>query len=209
MAGCPASTQIVYFSTCSIEDPGSRDSEYVKHKIRMEGRIRERPRHLILRLPQVAGSTPNPHTLLNFLHARITRSERFPVWRGATRNVIDVEDVVKIALDLIATEGANAETINVASPRSYTILDIVRIMERALGIRAVCDIVDKGWAVPIETSRVANSARRCAIAFDSGYLGGVIEKYYGAPIAKSTPVSTLFPYLPGRVSAYLPDASVA
>ena len=55
LAGCGPSDRIVYFSTCSIEDPSAQDSEYVKHKIRMENRVRERESYLILRLPQVAG----------------------------------------------------------------------------------------------------------------------------------------------------------
>ena len=74
LAGCGPRERIVYFSTCSIEDPSARDSDYVKHKIRMENRIRERERYLILRLPQVAGGnaespypaelSPCPHSAL-------------------------------------------------------------------------------------------------------------------------------------------------
>lgn len=180
LAGTPASERIVYFSTCSIEDPASRNSEYVQHKIRMENLVRERARHLILRLPQVAGNTPNPHTLLNFLYERITRSERFHVWGNAMRNIIDVEDVVKISMDLIATEGANGETINVASPHLLMMLDIVHAMERVLCARAVFDILDKSSGGRIDIVRISDSIRRCAIAFGDSYLDGIIAKYYGA-----------------------------
>lgn len=181
MAACPASTRLVYFSTCSIGDCSLQDSEYVKHKRQMEKRVRERANHLILRLPQVAGATPNPHTLLNYLQARIARSERFQVWSGATRNIIDVEDIVRITLDLIVTEGANAETINIASPYSTRMSDIVHAMEHALDARAVFDIVDKGSRVQIDTGRIAAASRRCAPAFSAGYLDDVIGKYYGVP----------------------------
>lgn len=179
MAACPPGDRFVYFSTCSIEDPAMRESEYVRHKVRMENLVRERAGHLILRLPQVAGSTPNPHTLLNYLHARIARSERFHIWSGATRNIIDVEDVVKIAMDLIATEGASAETINIANPRSTMMLDIVRAMERTLDTRAIFDMLDKGSGAPIDIGRISASIRRCTIAFGDSYLGDIIEKYYG------------------------------
>lgn len=180
LAECSANDRIVYFSTCSIEDPASRDSDYVKHKIRMENRVRERANYLILRLPQVAGETPNPHTLLNYLHARIARSERFHIWGGAMRNIIDVDDIVRITMDLIAVEGANAETINIASPRSSMMLDIVHAMERALDTRAVFDISDKGSGAPIDTGRISASIKRCAVPFGDAYLGDIIEKYYGA-----------------------------
>lgn len=179
LAACPPGDRFVYFSTCSIEDPAMRDSEYVQHKIRMENLVRWRPGHLILRLPQVAGRTANPHTLLNYLHDRITRAERFTVWGGAMRNVIDAADVVKIAMDLVVTEKASAATINIANPRSTMMPDIVRAMERVLGVRAVFDIVDKDSGAPIDTRRIAASIGRCGIVFGDAYLDGVLEKYYG------------------------------
>ncbi|HZW25847.1 MAG TPA: hypothetical protein VFF26_10220 [Gallionella sp.] len=179
MAACPPGDRFVYFSTCSIEDPAMRESEYVRHKIRMENLVRERAGHLILRLPQVAGRTPNPHTLLNYLHARITHSEHFQVWSRAMRNIIDAADVVKIAMDLIVTENASAATINVANPRSTMMPDIVKAMERVLGIRAVFDILDKDSGAPIDTSRIAAAIERCGIGFGDAYLDGILEKYYG------------------------------
>lgn len=179
MAGCATSDRFVYFSTCSIEDPFSQDSEYVKHKIQMENRVRCRRRHLILRLPQVAGNTPNPHTLLNFLYTRMARSESFQIWGGATRNIIDVEDVAQIVMDLIVTEGVNAEIINIANPRTYTMLEIVRAMELTLRCRAVYDIVDKGAALSIDISRISASIERRKIMFGDGYLENTIKKYYG------------------------------
>lgn len=62
----------------------------------MEALVTHHPRHLILRLPQVAGRTPNPHTLLNYLYARISRGESFRLWRNARCNIIDVDDVAAI-----------------------------------------------------------------------------------------------------------------
>jgi hypothetical protein len=178
--GCRMGDRLVYFSSCSIADPASCDSAYVHHKLRMEDLVRARARYLILRLPQVAGNTPNPHTLLNYLHAHIARSERFHIWGGATRNIIDVDDIVKITLDLIETEGASAETINIANPHSTAMLDIVHALERVLDTRAVFDVLDKGAKVPIDTGRITASIRRCGIRFGNAYLGNIIEKYYGA-----------------------------
>lgn len=203
MAGCSASTRLVYFSTCSTADSSLQDSDYVKHKRLMEERVRERANHLILRLPQVAGVTPNPHTLLNYLHERIARSERFQVWSGATRNIIDVEDIVRITLDLMETEGANAETINIASPYSTKMLDIVHAMEHAMDTRAVFDIVDRGSRVPIDTGRISSSIRRCGLIFGDAYIGGIIEKYYGAyctEMEAALPVSPSVWQSPMRIS---------
>ena len=105
----------LYFGTCSANGPLGSASPYVQHKIKMEKIVEEHPRYLILRLPQTAGKTENPHTLLNYIFARIIRSERFQVWKNARRNIIDVDDVVRIAIGLALEEGVRRESINAAN----------------------------------------------------------------------------------------------
>ena len=179
-AAIPDSSLFVYFSTCSVEDPAEQYSSYVQHKRIMETRVRNRNRYLILRLPQLAGATPNPHTLLNFLYARIVRSERFSVWRGATRNIIDVDDVARIACDLLLVEHVNGETINIANIAGSPILDIVAAMERATGHRAIFDIIERGSGYAIDVARSAAARLRCAVNFDAGYLERTLRKYYAS-----------------------------
>lgn len=169
----------LYFSTCSVDDPATRENPYVRHKLAMEQLVRQRQRHLIVRLPQLAGFTPNPHTLLNYLHARIARSERFAIWRRATRNIIDIDDAAGIVADLVATEKACGETINVANPRSYGIFDVVRAMEDRLGHKAIFDIIDRGGGYAINIDRTQAALHRCGMAFPDDYLRRVIGKYYG------------------------------
>ena len=175
----PAETLCVYFSTCSIYDPSLKDSPYVLHKIRMESLVKECDRYLILRLPQVVGRTPNPHTLLNYLFARIIRSERFTIWGGATRNIIDVEDVVRVASDLILVEGACNETIDIANTENYDILDIVKTMGTVVNRQPIFSIINKGNSYYIEASRISASLERCKLFFGVSYLEEVIRKYYG------------------------------
>lgn len=170
---------LLYFSTCSINDPAAQNSAYVLHKRAMEELVAQRPRHLILRLPQLAGRTPNPHTLLNYLHARIVRSERFSVFRGAERNIIDVDDVASIVSELVR-EGACAETINVACTHNIAILDIVRCIEDVVGHAAVFDIIDACAGYAIDTSRIRAALTRCGVSFSADYLRRTLEKYYGS-----------------------------
>lgn len=134
----------VYFGTCSVADPESQHTQYVQHKLAMEQLASKHPRHLILRLPQVAGHTPNPHTLLNFLYARIIRSEAFSVWRGAYRNIIDVDDVVTLGTLLIENRAMRQCTVNIANPCSYSMIEIVRTMEDVLRKTAVYNLVERG-----------------------------------------------------------------
>jgi len=178
LAAAPAQSLFLYFSTCSVADPGARESAYVRHKLAMERLIQKRDRHLVLRLPQLAGRTPNPHTLLNHFYARIVRSERFTIWRGATRNIIDVDDVARIVTDLVVTEGACGEIINVANPRNYAVAEIVRSIEQVTGHEAVFDIIERGTGYTIDIDRIRAALHRCGLGFPEDYLLQVIRKYY-------------------------------
>jgi nucleoside-diphosphate-sugar epimerase len=166
----------LYFGTCSAN--GSFVSPYVQHKIEMEKIVAEHPRYLILRLPQTAGKTENPHTLLNYIFTRIIRSERFQIWRNARRNIIDVEDVVRIAAGLALKEDARRECINVANFLDHSMGDVVAIMEKVVGKRAIFDSLDKGDTYPIDTQRIYTVAQSCGVVFGPEYLEPVIRKYY-------------------------------
>lgn len=179
MGAFSADTLFLYFSTCSIVDPATQGSAYALHKLAMERLVAERKRHLIFRLPQLAGATPNPHTLLNYLYARIVRSERFAIWSGASRNILDVEDVARIAADLVTAERACGEIINIANTGNTSIFDIVKAMEAVLGRPAIFDIIDRGSGYAIATERIQASLLRCGISFSGDYLCLTIRKYYG------------------------------
>ncbi|MGO8755149.1 MAG: NAD-dependent epimerase/dehydratase family protein [Gallionellaceae bacterium] len=168
----------VYFGTCSVADPEACNTPYVQHKLAMEQMVRTHPHYLILRLPQVAGKTPNPHTLLNYLYARISRSEAFSLWGKAMRNIIDVEDVVAIAKQLIASNAARNATINIANVVNYPVAEIVRAMEHVVGKRAVFDVVERGSEYPIDTGAMLPVLEKAGVKFGSDYLEKVIARYY-------------------------------
>lgn len=169
----------VYFGTCSVVDPEVRNTPYAQHKLAMERLVVAHPHHLILRLPQVAGKTPNPHTLLNFLYARISRSEAFSLWKNAKRNIIDIDDVAAIASQFIADDSVRNVTINIANPISYSMIDIVGAMERAVGKRAIYYLVERGSEYTIDTSAILPLLESAGVEFGSNYLEKVMGKYYG------------------------------
>ncbi|MEO8332991.1 MAG: NAD-dependent epimerase/dehydratase family protein [Gallionella sp.] len=169
----------VYFGTCSVADPEASDTPYVQHKLAMERLVSSHPRHLILRLPQVAGKTPNPHTLLNYLYARISRSEAFRLWRNARRNIIDVDDVVAISSRLIADPAVRNIMLNIANPVSYPMADIVGAIEKAVGKRAIYEVVERGSDYPIDTRAILPTLSAAGVKFGDDYLDRVIGKYYG------------------------------
>lgn len=169
----------VYFGTCSSYDPEISGRPYVRHKLAMEAMVREHPRHLVLRLPQIAGKTPNPHTLLNYLYARISRSEAFNIWGGAKRNIIDVDDVVAIARQLIANGAVRNATVNIANPVNYSVPDIVEALSGVVGKRAIFEVVNRGSDYLIDTGAMQPALAGSGVEFGRDYLRRVIAKYYG------------------------------
>jgi nucleoside-diphosphate-sugar epimerase len=168
----------VYFGTCSVNDPDVQNTAYVQHKLEMEELVSVHPSYLILRLPQVAGKTPNPHTLLNFLYACIMRSEAFSLWTKAQRNIIDVDDVSLIVRLLISDKERRNTTINIANPTSYTMMKIVSVMEQVVGKPAIYNEVERGSGCYINTDVIQPLLNKLHLNFGDNYLENVIDKYY-------------------------------
>lgn len=169
----------VYFSTCSVMDPNARNSTYVRHKLDMERLTSGHPRFIVVSLPQIAGTTSNPHTLLNYLYARVSRSEKFVIWKNATRNIIDVDDVSSIVFQVLKDSRMRRLAINVANPISHPIAEIVAMMERTTGKAAITEEIDAGAAYAIDTSRIRPIAAKLGLSFDSAYVSRAMQKYYG------------------------------
>ncbi|MFA9216861.1 MAG: NAD-dependent epimerase/dehydratase family protein [Sphingomonadaceae bacterium] len=171
---------MLYFSTCSVNDPEQAHMPYVQHKQAMEALILERARQkAIFRLPQVVGPTPNPYTLTNYLHHQISHGLRFKVWLHASRNLIDVADVAAVVCHLVRTHQADGVITNVASPAPTGILQLVHIFEEVLDKPAVYDTVDAGATYAIEADLALHTARAAGIDFGPDYVPKLIRKYYG------------------------------
>jgi nucleoside-diphosphate-sugar epimerase len=170
---------LVYFSTCSVHDDELLASAYVRHKKEMEALVARAGRFAIFRLPQVVGRTRNPNTLTNYLHGKVASGEHFQVWGRARRNLIDVDDVVRIVRFLLQDGWAEGKTIELASPFYTSIPELVRAFELVLGRTANFTTTDAGGAYPIDTSVAVAAARQCGVRFDGTYVRRLVEKYYG------------------------------
>lgn len=168
----------VYFSTCSIYDPSMQESHYVRHKLIMEDMIRRvHKQFYIFRLPQVVGATGSP-TFVNFLFNRISSSESFDVWENATRNLIDSEDVAKIAGYFVDNRIRLNETVNIAAPCSYPVSVFVGVIEKLLNTKAVYNKIPLGNPYEIDTESIRSVTDHLGISFDEGYNERIIRKYY-------------------------------
>jgi nucleoside-diphosphate-sugar epimerase len=169
---------IVYFSTSSMYDPISKNSPYTKHKLNMEGYIKTHARkYLIFRVSQVIGRSNNT-TLINFIINHIQNEIEFPVWSGSTRNLIDLDDVYRIIDYIIEYKLFVNQTINVANLHNIAVVDIVKYVEKQLGVKAKYHLVDKG--VPfekIDISDIMPILDRLSIKFDgNNYLTEAIKR---------------------------------
>ena len=169
---------IVYFGTCSVDDPDSKNSPYVVHKLKMEKLVQESGLdYYIFRLPQVVGKTTSP-TLIHYLSMKIRDGEAFDVWRNSARNLIDVDDCYKICSYLIDNDILKNTTINVATSSCVGIIDIVKEIEGFLQKQAVYNIVDKGETYPINIATIQPYLETCQVSFEDGYFLGLLKKYY-------------------------------
>lgn len=178
MSGIDRDTRLVYFGTCSAGDPDACGTPYVRHKLAMEALAARHGRTTVFRLPQVIGRTPNPHTLVNHLYARIARSERFTVWSRARRYFIHVDDMASIVHHLLVEEGLGDGTLDIANPCSHSIPEIVRAIERLTGKTAIYDAVDRGGDYRIDTARCEVAASRLGIEFGEDYLERALRRTY-------------------------------
>lgn len=171
--------KLVYFSTCSVLDPELKDTAYVLHKLDMELLIeRSCSNYLIFRLPQVVGFTRNKDTLINFLFERIAKNQPINIWKNATRNLLDVEDLVSLVLYVLQNDLYKNRILNVACKYSVRVTELVKIIEDITNKKAITTLLDKGGSYQIDSSELNQIYAELGINFDEFYVKNLIHKYY-------------------------------
>ena len=176
------SALFVYFSTTSIFDLDLQSSPYALHKKDIENFLlsySHKKRLLIFRLPIVAGRTSNKHTLLNFLVDKIVAEESFTVFANAYRNIISIDDLVKICTIIIDSNTTKARAFNVCNPASINMTDLIPVLEEVLGKKAIFNLVQKGGGQHhIDMDEISPFLKLSNVNFGSEYLFNTLKKYY-------------------------------
>lgn len=170
--------KITYFSTCSIEDSSLINSAYVLHKLEMEQMVKSVNDYLIFRLPQLAGKTDNPNTLLNFLYYNIKNQKNIKIYRNASRNIIDIDDVQKIVSYIINENLINNSIVNIASPFNELVENLVTNFEVILRKKAIVELINKHSNYKIDSDLSRKYANMTGVIFDENYVFSVLNKYY-------------------------------
>lgn len=170
----------VYFSTCSIDDPTEQGSQYIRHKLEIEkGIANSGNRYLIFRTSNVVGGNSNPHTVLNFFYRNIKSGESFDVWKGASRNLIDLDDVFRIVTYYLAQKEVRNQLLTIANPENISPLTIVEVIEGFLGTKGNYRILDKGQPFTIDSSDVSDLFIANGIDCQPVvYTRNLLDKYY-------------------------------
>lgn len=170
---------LVYFSTCSVYDPDAQQTRYVQHKLQMEQLIRDnQASYYLFRVPNLAGRSDNPNTVLNFFVYHIQHKINFDLWVNSTRNLIDIDDMYTIA-DSILQQGIYPnQAINIANPVNYPVSEIVSAIEQHLGIMANAIPIQKGSHFGIDISLISHLVKDWTSRFTTDYLSNLLRKYY-------------------------------
>lgn len=165
-------SKLVYFSSCGVL---SYDTPYYRHKFAMEAKIAGGVSdYLVCRLPQVVGRTEN-NTFFNYILKCIKAGDAFPIAQDAVRNLIDVDDVVRIVLLLANLESM---TIPVVSAASVRVDQLVRLISDRVGKRPVVSRTYLENIVVDYDSRPLVGVLGCDdIIFSKDYLERILSKY--------------------------------
>jgi len=178
LAETPPKHPFLYFGTCSVYDPDAQTKAYVIHKQMMEALALSHPVGYVIRLPQVAGPNAPYNTLIAALVSKIRNGEEVRVWAHAVRNIIDVEDAVKIIDAWLAQGQPDTRILNVANPITVPVMDVIHAIESALHLVAKITLVPKGARYEIDTESMRGAANSAGVEFGPDYLSKVIRKYY-------------------------------
>ena len=128
---------IVYISTADISDNLKKKNLYVKNKIAIENLIKKKfKKYIILRLPQIIGNSKNKKTLINYFFQSIKRGKKILVFNNVKRNILDVDDVIKVLKIILLNKKIKKKTITLANKHFFQPLDLIKILEKKLNKKA-------------------------------------------------------------------------
>jgi nucleoside-diphosphate-sugar epimerase len=175
-----SSKKIIYISTADITNNLKNKSRYVKNKLKIEKMIKKLfKNYVILRLPQIIGKSNNKNTLINYFYYRIKKNKKIKLITNVKRNILDIDDVVKMIKIIIMNKKITNKIITLSNKYSSKPIEIIKILEKKLGKKG--NIVFKkslkeNWRLNFSKNIIYFN--KANIHFDSNYLVKAIDKYY-------------------------------
>jgi nucleoside-diphosphate-sugar epimerase len=189
-ARCVAeSRHLLFFSTASsgmygrVRSPAREDDEvtpcspYGAHKLALEERLRSSgAAHLILRLGHLVGPGQPAHQLVPSLVEQM-RKGSVTVQRSASRDLVDVDDVVRV-IDRLLAQGLSGTTVNVASGESVPVDRIVDHLQSRLELAVDREYADGGSCHVVSIDRLRTLVPEVEdMGFAPGYYRRVLDRF--------------------------------
>lgn len=171
--------KIIYFSSCALSASDYSLNSYYEHKKKMEELIKSyTDQFYIFRVPQVFGKLKKHPTLLNFLYFAIKEQKEIKVYDGAYRYVIELSDLKNIVLRYIATNNPGI-VLDVANTYRYSVLDIVHVLEKAIGQTAIYELLssDDRYLLDLEPLKEFMNHNGWELWFGKDYLFKKVKRY--------------------------------
>lgn len=181
--------RLLFFSTAAtgmygrVQGPAREDAPatpctpYGKHKFSLEQRLRSSGAdHLILRLSHLVGPGQPDHQLVPSLIGQMRRGT-VTVQRSATRDLIDVDDVIRV-IDRLLAQGISERTVNVASGESVPVDRIVDHLQSRLGLEVRREYTEGGAHHTVSIDRLQSLVPEVgAMEFPPDYYRRVLDRF--------------------------------
>jgi hypothetical protein len=174
-------SQIIYFSSTSIFM--KKSNAYSEHKKNMEVLLANMAKDFyVFRLPQVVGVALN-NTLVSYLVRSCMENRCFDVHENAVRNLIDIQDVVRI-VQFVVNEGLGACSIQtLASASNVPVPYLVTEISGLLNVPCEINTHAKGDDQTVSIDFLKKYLNDADPILDDDYWKAVLRKY--VPLLKS------------------------
>ena len=174
------SKKLIFISTADVSNNLKRNNLYIINKVKIENIIKkEFNDYIILRLPQIIGNSKNKKTLINYFYRNIKKNKTIDVLSGVKRNILDIDDVIKVLKIIIFEKKLIKRTITLSNKYFVQPIDIVKIFEKKLNKVAKIRfkrVSKENWNLENDMSKkLFNKAK---VKFDKNYLIKKINKYF-------------------------------
>lgn len=167
---------ILYFSTCSIQS--SQETAYTKHKQKMEFLVgNNSARYSIFRVPQLVGEVSN-NTLISTIFKAILTNNSLVVHQFAERNLLDIDDLVRIVSIAIGDKVGFNKTKNIASRVNVKVPVLVTEISQLLNIPVKMKLEPRGYIESIDFDYIKYLFGERDILSQENYWSTVINKYH-------------------------------
>lgn len=149
-------------------DPVRPTTAYGRHQIAAEAMVASAPgRHVIVRVPNVVGPRGHRHQLIPALVQQVVDG-RVTILRGASRDLIDVDDMADVLVELLARVSSPV-TANLATGWSIPVDEIVTELCSILDSDPIVSRVAGGSVQAFSTERLVSLIGRQPFADRDAY----------------------------------------